>query len=196
MSASADLERYGAGPHNPFENDGLVYSVDKRSDHVVHHELAPSAGIGNKANIAFSIGSGRRGRSYLIDHEGYLFQSPISWYPLESSWSLSPGYEKSNSHFSRPIVAECLFCHANQVEPDRRAANAFLAPVFRGHAIGCERCHGPGELHVAKWRAGEAITDVDLSIVNPRRLEHSLREAICQQCHLQGEGVRPAEEPV
>lgn len=187
VTSSFDLERYVADSHNPFEASSLRYLVEKRPDRVVHREIEPSAGAGNEAEIAFSVGSGRRGRSYLVDREGYLFQSPISWYPLKSRWDLSPGYEKSNLHFNRPIVSECLFCHANQVEPDAHAANGYRQPLFRGYAIGCERCHGPGELHVAQRRAGEAASDLDRSIVNPRRLEHSLREAVCQQCHLQGE---------
>src|SRR5207302_405536 len=54
-------------------------------------------------------------------------------------------------------------------------------PVFDGFAIGCQRCHGPGELHVAS-RGTEKDT-----IVNPRHLEPALREAVCEQCHLEGE---------
>src|SRR5262249_11500063 len=47
-------------------------------------------------------------------------------------------------------------------------------------------CHGPGELHVAsahKLEKGE----IDYTIVNPKHLEPTLREAVCQQCHLQGQ---------
>jgi Flp pilus assembly protein TadD len=76
------------------------------------------------------------------------------------------------------------------VQADAHAANHYLPPIFRGHAIGCERCHGPGELHVESRRAAaveEAAAQIDHSIVNPRHLEHSLREAVCQQCHLEGE---------
>ena len=42
-----------------------------------------------------------------------------------------------------------------------------------GEAIGCERCHGPGELHV---RGQEVVAGRDLTIVNPRHLSlHSGR---------------------
>ena len=47
------------------------------------------------------------------------------------------------------------------------------------HAIGCERCHGPGELHVRG--------DMEHTIVNPARLSPPLRDAVCEQCHLEGE---------
>ena len=80
--------------------------------------------------------------------------------------------------------ANCLFCHANRAEPIERTLNRYREPIFAGEAIGCERCHGPGELHVKQPGAEKGI---DRSIVNPKHLEPALREAVCQQCHLQGQ---------
>jgi Flp pilus assembly protein TadD len=61
--------------------------------------------------------------------------------------------------------------------------NRYEPPVFQGHAIGCERCHGPGALHV---EAAGRSADPGRSIVNPADLTPTLRESVCQQCHLQG----------
>jgi hypothetical protein len=186
IARAVPVERLEANARNPFEAFALSYSVEKRGDRVVHKERIPAAALDTEAEIAFAVGSGQRGRSYLIEHDGYLFQSPLTWYPLKGIWDLSPGYEKANAHFTRAIPPSCLFCHSNQVEPDAATANRFKPPLFRGHAIGCERCHGPGELHVQGARSGDEA-GVDHTIVNPRYLEHPLREAICQQCHLHGE---------
>jgi Flp pilus assembly protein TadD len=80
-----------------------------------------------------------------------------------------------------------MFCHADVVTPIENTLNRYTQPLFeRQSAIGCERCHGPGELHVASHRRGDA-SKPDLTIVNPARLAPALREAVCQQCHLQGE---------
>lgn len=73
------------------------------------------------------------------------------------------------------------------MEPIAHTANRYRLPIFRGTAIGCERCHGPGELHVQHRQANDEATGMDDTIVNPRHLEYGLREAVCQQCHLQGE---------
>jgi hypothetical protein len=62
--------------------------------------------------------------------------------------------------------------------------NRYEKPFFEGHAIGCERCHGPGALHV---QGQELVDGCDVTIVNPRHLEPALREAVCEQCHLQGD---------
>ncbi len=120
----------------------------------------------------------------MFERDGYVFVSPVSWYSKQRRWGLSPGYEKTDFHFERPVQAECLFCHADQVVPVAGTANRYAPPTFRGYAIGCQRCHGPGELHVREQEAGASTAG---AIVNPARLEPRLRDAVCEQCHLQGQ---------
>jgi Flp pilus assembly protein TadD len=191
VSAASPLERYDEAAHNPFEAAGYVYRVEREGSHVRHRETAANAGgpplTDLAAEVTYAVGSGQRGRAYLIDHDGYLFASPITWYPTKNLWDLSPGYEKRNARFTRPITPDCLFCHCNQADHVADTVNRYRPPVFQGRAIGCERCHGPGELHVRRQRANEKATDLDDTIVNPGRLEPELREAVCQQCHLQGQ---------
>ena len=136
-----------------------------------------------EAEVQYVIGSGRQAFSYLIERDGFLFESPITWYAKDERWGLSPGYETRTSRFDRPILSECLFCHANRVERVTSAINRYRTPIFQGHAIGCERCHGPGELHV---RRPTVVDGRDVTIVNPADLEPSLRDAVCEQCHLIG----------
>jgi predicted CXXCH cytochrome family protein len=193
------LSTAGTGPedpldeaaHNPFQMEGFRYRVERRGARVFHRETAsgPQGQIlyDQEVEVHFAVGSGQRGRSFLIDRGGWLLQSPVTWYPQKRMWSLSPGYEKANPHFTRAVIPDCLFCHSNRALPVNHAVNRFELPIFQGHAIGCERCHGPGELHVRFHQAGQGLDGVDRTIVNPRHLEHSLREAVCQQCHLQGE---------
>jgi hypothetical protein len=191
VTSLALLERDDAASHNPFDAAGFRYAVERRGERVFHMETALDAAgkvlVEMEAEVQFAIGSGERGRSYLIDRDGYLFASPLSWYPQKGIWDLSPGYAKHNPHFGRPISPDCLFCHANQVEHVEPTANRYRPPLFRGAAIGCERCHGPGELHVRRHQNHEEVAGIDETIVNPRHLEPGLREAVCQQCHLQGE---------
>jgi predicted CXXCH cytochrome family protein len=171
-----------------FSAQGFQYSVDHRGGRVIHKETRRDAQgriiAQNEAEVQFVLGSGRQGLAFLMDRDGFLFESPITWYSRERRWDLSPGYEARNAHFDRPIQPDCLFCHANRVEPVEGTINRYQRPIFRGHAVGCERCHGPGELHVA--RSG-IVDGNDPTIVNPGHLEPSLREAVCEQCHLLGE---------
>jgi hypothetical protein len=178
----AALDHYDASSHNPFEQWGARFLVVPRGGRVFHKETR--GGVALEEEVAFAIGSGTRGRSYVVDHGGHLVQSPVSWYSQERRWAASPGLSASQ-HFNRPVVPSCLFCHVNDAEPVEGAVNRYRGPV-QARAIGCERCHGPAELHIARQRgAGEAAPDD--TIVNPARLEPALREAVCQQCHLAGE---------
>jgi Tfp pilus assembly protein PilF len=184
-TASTDKGNTAAAPL--FEAGGLQYSIENRDGHVIHKETrrSPSGGIVAEcaAEVQFTVGSGRQALAYLIEHDGFLFQSSITRYVRADRWDLAPGYEKNNLHFERPILGTCLFCHANRVENVAGTVNRFEPPIFRGYAIGCERCHGPGELHV---RDPTIVDGRDVTIVNPRALEPALRDAVCEQCHLSG----------
>jgi tetratricopeptide (TPR) repeat protein len=189
LAQAVPIERYTEAAGNPFSTPGLRYQIERQGEHSWHRESVIVNGKSiaeTKAEVPFAVGSGHNGRAYLIDHDGWLFSSPITWYSAKGIWDLSPGYEKVNPHFDRPVTPDCLFCHANYAEHVPNSVNRYRPPIFRGHAIGCERCHGPGELHVAYREQGGAAAGFDATIVNPARLEHSLREAVCQQCHLQG----------
>jgi predicted CXXCH cytochrome family protein len=182
----APAQQYGPEVHNPFEAFACRLEVVRDGERVWHRQVL-SNGDGqpllvNAMEIDYAIGSGHRGHSYLTAEEGSVFQSPVSWYAQKGIWDASPGFA---SGMRRPIVADCLFCHGNRVEPVAHTINRYYEPIFRGHAIGCERCHGPGELHVRAHETGETTVG---TIVNPRKLPKQLREDVCQQCHLQGEG--------
>jgi hypothetical protein len=183
------LERFEGPVRNPFEAQDHTYRVERRGPHVYHIEKQKDAQgqiVAAEAPLLLAIGSGSRGRSYVINRDGFLFQSPISWYSDKKIWDLSPGYEARNQHFERPITHHCLFCHTNRAEPVADTINRYRAPLVQSQGIGCERCHGPGELHVASRRRGEKPSP-DYTIVNPADLKPHLRDAVCEQCHITGE---------
>jgi hypothetical protein len=173
----------------PFEYRGLHYAVERREGRVfqkaTRRDAAGSVLAETEAEVRFALGSGRRGTVFLIERDGFLFQSPIAWFGQKGRWDIAPGYGNVNAHpsFERAIEPECLFCHTNQVRHVAQTLNRYEPPIFEGHAIGCERCHGPGALHVKR---GGLSTEPDLTIVNPANLAPALRDSVCQQCHLQG----------
>jgi tetratricopeptide (TPR) repeat protein len=171
-----------------FQRGTSTFAVERRGDREFHRESVRDE-TGRilaevEAEVKYALGSGARGVSYLVEHDGRLYESPISWYTQKARYDFSPGYQGQNLHFDRPIVPSCLFCHANRVEPVDLSVNLYRKPIFQGHALGCERCHGPGDLHVKEQ---EVVDGRDLTIVNPRHLEPALRDAVCEQCHLVGD---------
>jgi tetratricopeptide repeat protein len=191
VSQSPAVEEFNKAANNPFQSLGFEFFSEKGPGGLIHKAIRrDSEGhiiTETSAKIEFVVGSGTRGRSYLLNRDGYLFQSPISWYSQKNAWGLSPTFERFYPP-ERVVEIKCLFCHSNHAEAVEQTRNRYRAPIFDGFAIGCERCHGPGALHVEiRQRGDEPTGTTDDSIVNPRHLPPVLREAVCQQCHLQGE---------
>lgn len=137
-------------------------------------------GIRSTHTAEYSIGSGNHAVGFLVRTGDYVFQSPLSWYTRRRRWDAAPGYQ-NNTHpdFNRPVIAECLFCHANRAAPAKETLNRYPDSSSIGEAISCERCHGGTREHLLRPGRG--------NIVNPARLEAERRDAICEQCHLGGE---------
>ncbi len=177
-----DRQSYGPDTNNPFVALGRHFQVIRQGESLRHQQaLFDDSGkpmVEQSQEVRWVMGSGTKGYSYLAERDGYLIQTPISWYSQKERWDLSPGFVPSVLA-GRVVSAACLFCHANRVHSDPEVPDRFRTPVFEGHAIGCERCHGPAQLHVAR---GDPYT-----IVNPARLSPPLRDAVCEQCHLEGE---------
>jgi hypothetical protein len=189
-SALADKQPYDAAHNNPFEAFGARFRVERDAERVRHRRTAfddagrPLYDFALEADYA--VGSGTRGYSYLTDRDGFLFQTPISWYAQKQRWDVSPGFHPA-SLSGRPIAEDCLYCHVNRAEPAEGTVNHYPAGHFDGAAIGCERCHGPGALHEQARRRQDPVGDFDDTIVHPGRLAPPLRDAVCEQCHLAGE---------
>ena len=133
--------------------------------------------VRGKRELLYYIGQGRRGRTYLFSVDGFLFESPVNWYTDKHMWDMAPAY--GNVHeapMNLPALTSCLDCHVSGIQPPIQGTeNRYKMPVFAYSGVTCERCHGPGAAHVN----GGAI-------VNPAKLPADRRDAICMQCHLEG----------
>jgi hypothetical protein len=140
--------------------------------------------------VDYIVGSGQHTNSHIFSTNGYLYQAPITFYTQKHRWDLAPGFEKgASSRFSRLIQLECMSCHNAYPGFVQGSENKF-SNVPKG--IDCERCHGPGSLHVFERQNNKPVDTSkgpDYSIVNPRRLPVELQNNVCQRCHLQGIAV-------
>jgi Flp pilus assembly protein TadD len=149
------------------------YSVVERTDgHYMRRFQAGETNIIEK-RIDYIIGSGNHSKTFLHrDQRGRLMELPVSWYSERGGhWAMSPGYDRADhSDFRREISDSCLFCHNGYPSEANAEANGGLAP-----GIDCQRCHGPGEVHLK----GKA------RMVNPARLSSERQMEVCMQCHLE-----------
>jgi hypothetical protein len=169
------------------------FRVQKRGDQIWHQELVPRNGQDDGPElllaeypVRYTIGSGNHTRSYLIEQDGFLLESPITWYAKGKGWWVSPGYDVSEPvGFRRVADIGCITCHAGRVE---EADETRFKVTLHQLTIGCESCHGPGALHVKRRQSeDEAWDGDDLTIVNPGTLDRPTAESVCAQCHLRGD---------
>ncbi len=135
--------------------------------------------------MKYVIGSGTHTRSYLCEIDGFLQQAPATWYRSKDGWGVSPGYDRSmHFGFRRPVGSRCLSCHLGRIETDPDPEAVSRVKILEP-GVGCERCHGPGELH-ATFRADHELPagTPDDTIVHPGRLDRERQMAVCAQCHL------------
>jgi hypothetical protein len=174
-----DLDFY----YKPFWQHDSLYIMEFRTEgkDTVHKRIQ---------KVDYIVGSGQHTNSHIFNKNGYFYQAPITFYTQKKQWDLAPGFEKGvNSRFSRLIELECMSCHNGLPEFVPNSQNKYLS-IKTG--IDCERCHGPGSLHVAQKQAGNIVDTSkgpDYTIVNPRRLPTELQNNVCQRCHLQGIAV-------
>jgi Flp pilus assembly protein TadD len=140
--------------------------------------------------VRYIVGSGQHTNSHIININGYLHQAPITFYTQKGKWDLAPGFEKGmNTRFERKIELECITCHNGNPGFVDGSLNKFTNVPL---GIDCERCHGPGSLHVTDKQNGNIIDTskfTDYTIVNPKKLSTEEQNNLCQRCHLQGIAV-------
>lgn len=140
--------------------------------------------------VEYIVGSGQHTNSHMYSVNGYYFQMPLTFYAQKGEWDLPPGFENGyNSRFSRKIGLECMSCHNALPDFVMGSENKYNSVP---NGITCERCHGPGSIHVTDKLAGNKVDTskyIDYTIVNPGKLSPDLQFDVCQRCHLQGNAV-------
>ena len=198
-NSPAELAR-AAKPFTYFNKKSGRYYEVYQDGHDLYQSVYELDKSGRKINAAthrmdYVVGAALTGYSYLFRIGPWLFQAPLSYYSHSGTWEPSPGYADDDLGFTRHITTQCMACHNGEPVLNDKRDGVFADPSFRfGElAIGCEACHGPGELHVKEMQAhpGRVLgpNEVDTSIVNPARLSPRLADDVCRACHQAGDAA-------
>ena len=168
--------------HPLWKEDSLLVNEYRIANGDTLHKRTESA--------AYIIGSGQHTNSHISNENGYLHQLPFTYYTQEGRLDLPPGFEGGfNTRFNRKIGLECMSCHNSLPKFVLGSENKFEEVPL---GISCERCHGPGEIHVSEKMKGILVDTskfIDYTIVNPGKLSPDLQFDLCSRCHLQGNTV-------
>jgi Flp pilus assembly protein TadD len=159
---------------------GVSYRTFQIGDEaVLAYERPGDAQLHGSQTLKYYIGSNTRGRAYLFEIDGFLYQTPINYYARDRVWGMSPGYDSlTEMQLNHAVDTSCLFCHTGRVRQTvSGTVNEFDGPAFLQNGVACEACHGPGGAHLERHAP----------MVNPAKLTGEPRDSICLQCHLEGE---------
>jgi hypothetical protein len=150
------------------------YELDPQGNEVFRHT----------EELAYVVGTGENGATPVVRRGNFLFQAPLSYYSARKAWDLSPNYEIKDLGFTLPVTADCIGCHAGRTQPVMGHEGLYEDPPLVEMGIACERCHGPGELHVHDRKEGVKVSGkIDRTIVNPAKLSNWMADNICMNCH-------------
>ncbi|MGA8041411.1 MAG: cytochrome c3 family protein, partial [Terracidiphilus sp.] len=174
----ADFTHAASGVHyRVMEDGGRVWLTYERPTATAQRELA------GRVELRYFIGSGRRGRTYLFEREGYWFEAPINWYGKKQVWDMAPNFQSAREMpLTLPVDPGCLHCHASGVaESLPKARNLYAGAPFGEGGVTCAACHGDGGAHVA---SGGKVKMMDVDALAPVR-----RDSVCLNCHLEGQAA-------
>lgn len=172
----ADFTHAPSGVHYQMQLDhGQVWLSYERPDAPADRALS------GRQLLLYYLGSGRRGRTWIYQREGYWYEIPINWYAKKHMWDMTPNFLQAEfMPFTLPVDPGCLHCHASDVQASLpEARNKFAGPPFPHGGITCEACHGDPTRHLAGGGREP--------ILNPAQLTPIRRVSICLECHLEGE---------
>jgi hypothetical protein len=176
-----------AAPDNVFFFNKDLKVVMEERDSGLFQAAYMNGALKELHRFDITVGSGRKGQTFLYWKDGQYFQLPLSYFIPVHSWANSPGFPPSHPKFDRMIPSACFGCHSSKV------GIKSISMVQRGlheefeknqlvYGIDCERCHGPAAAHVAfhtehpDERKGMHIKAIG-SLKNQQKLD------MCALCH-------------
>jgi hypothetical protein len=138
--------------------------------------------------VVWSLGA--QAQTWVLERNGQLFESLVSYYPLIKGLGITTGDERIapttiEEAFGRPMSGAeakvCFGCHSTHAIVDQKLDLAALQP-----GVTCQHCHTEADAHLASMISGSG------HILFPKRLGQMSTEDLsnfCGQCHRSWETV-------
>ena len=173
---------FNEGENKFYYNPEMVVSAEKRGDQLFQVEYVN--GVEKLAEpFDITVGSGKRGQTFLYWKKDRLFQLPISYFTAAKQWSNSPGFS-NRIVFKRPITSRCLECHSTyfekisteNIEPEEFSKTNIVM------GVDCEKCHGPAAQHV-DFHEKNPSEKKGRYIIDPNSFTRKQQLESCRLCH-------------
>ena len=176
-NANPPLETH---PNLTTQLNGYTYTVVTKDGHTTY---TVSDATGASLSLPVRWMFGQHTQTWVLEKDGLLFESVVSYFPREQALSTTPGDQKLVPHtlmeaMGRPLSVwesrSCFNCHATDALTNGKLVLDKVRP-----GLDCVRCHLGSEQHMA-----DAIHDNFKTL--PKSLKKMPAEDIsnfCGQCH-------------
>jgi hypothetical protein len=172
-------------PKLTFHSGPYTYTVESRDGQSLYTVTDGTRSI--SIPILWSLGS--QAQTWVLERDGKLFESQVSYYPSIDGLEITTGDDKwkpksLEEAVGRPIGEDeakvCFGCHTTGAVADHKLNLAAAKP-----GVTCEHCHVGASAHLA------GIMQGDSKSVPPRlgKLSSEDISNFCGQCHRTWEGV-------
>ncbi len=176
------------------DNPEVTHALKRSGDRLEVETRLPNKVL--RAVVDYALGSNDRFTSLIgRDEQGQARTLRLSYHRSAegAGWDRSKGHAvhpRRDEDFLGELFAsdderqECLVCHTTSA----RATREHVGPEADDRGIGCERCHGPGGLHLAAIAARSS----DPAIAAPAQASPAQINESCGGCHSQHFLTMPA----
>jgi len=136
--------------------------------------------------VEYTLGS-RRVQHYLTRlPDGRLVVLPPAWDVEKGEWFHNLDIVNPDDAALNPVQVwnrTCYGCHVSGSEKGFDQTRLSYDTQWSDFGTGCERCHGPGAAHVARYESAVPVRGAAAAIVTPTRLSPERSTMVCAQCH-------------
>jgi hypothetical protein len=163
------------------------------SDYVLHvrdgsYSITESYLTGKpvERRVDYTLGS-RRIQHYLTTlPNGRVIVLPPSWDVVRKQWFHNVDIgdpDESDQVEAQLWNKQCFSCHVSQEQKNFDPETIQYKTAWTDFGTNCERCHGPGSDHVARYSAPHPDQAPPDGIVVQTRLDATRNTMVCAQCH-------------
>jgi hypothetical protein len=165
-----------------FQEGKYSYRIERKGEQSIYSVTDGRQTI--SVPLGWALGLGSAGQTYVVEIEGQLYESRVSYFSALKGLDLTLGAEglhpttllqAAGRIINRPEKVRCFGCHSTNSSEGKQPALDKLTP-----GVQCERCHGSTENHLAGLKKGDA------QLAGMKRLGALSTEDLsnfCGQCH-------------
>jgi predicted CXXCH cytochrome family protein len=164
---------------------GVRFGLEREGDRFVIRGPFPTAPEQPHA-VDYTLGS-RRVQHYLTKlADGRIVVLPPTWDVVRGEWFHNLDIVNPDEATHNPVQvwnSNCFGCHVSAEVKGFDSAAMRYQTTWTDFGTNCERCHGPGAAHVARYENAAAPAAAPSAIVVPTRLTAERSTMVCAQCH-------------